>query len=240
MAQYVDNSWRRPAFRRHYIVRIEEEIRDQIMATPIKTIIEIESQIFQKSTNREEYLGYFERIMVLVKTMRPNPLLATGRAYAEAQMKGQQPQQGMMPGQLQTNPQQGQISPATTPGNSEMAKEWMTSEFRHNVIENLDEEIRITGISYFRSSVEIESIFYEKSQNQLEYLVTVARFILHVRLMSIYAAVGGSIPRVPQETPNSQNPGGNGTDQQPLSQSQNTSAASDIDITDLMQGMYLH
>ncbi|CAB3375100.1 Hypothetical predicted protein [Cloeon dipterum] len=209
------------------------------MPPAIKNIIEIESQIFQKANGKEEYIGYLERIILHVRRMRPNPLLTT-----VGQMLGQQPQQGMMPGQPQTNSQQGQMtSPAiATFGNSDMAEEWRTSEFRHKIIENLHEEILISGISTTASSNELESIMFENATNKVQYMVVMARFILHVRLMSIYAVAGGagaSFQRVPQEIPDSQNPGGNGTDPQALSQSQNASAASDVDIIDLVRSIAL-
>ncbi|XP_065353647.1 mediator of RNA polymerase II transcription subunit 15-like isoform X1 [Cloeon dipterum] len=90
MAANEDNSWRTPAFRQSVVAKIDEAIRVSGMPTT-RNSIEMESHVFQKAKNKEEYLGYVARLILHVREMnsKKGTHATAGGAGASIQGVGQ-------------------------------------------------------------------------------------------------------------------------------------------------------
>nr|CAI5841497.1 unnamed protein product [Callosobruchus analis] len=65
-----ENNWRTPAFRQSVVAKIDEAIRSSGM-NPSRNSLEMESHVFQKAKNKEEYLGFVARLILHVREMKP-------------------------------------------------------------------------------------------------------------------------------------------------------------------------
>ncbi|CAH1991474.1 unnamed protein product [Acanthoscelides obtectus] len=66
-----ENSWRTSAFRQSVVAKIDEAIRSSGMNTS-RNSLEMESHVFQKAKNKEEYLGFVARLILHVREMTKN------------------------------------------------------------------------------------------------------------------------------------------------------------------------
>ncbi|XP_059483853.1 mediator of RNA polymerase II transcription subunit 15 isoform X2 [Neocloeon triangulifer] len=139
MAANEDNSWRTPAFRQSVVTKIEEAIRNSGMPTS-RNSMEMESHVFQKAKNKEEYLGFVARLILHVRELNAkkgtgtggapiqgvgqgaNPHMVTGMSAGPGtqmqQMQGQVTQQGQQiaPGMMMGQMMGQQAQPGVMPG----------------------------------------------------------------------------------------------------------------------------
>nr|CAI5841496.1 unnamed protein product [Callosobruchus analis] len=70
-----ENNWRTPAFRQSVVAKIDEAIRSSGM-NPSRNSLEMESHVFQKAKNKEEYLGFVARLILHVREMSKNTIVS--------------------------------------------------------------------------------------------------------------------------------------------------------------------